>query len=68
MDFTTRGIFLLKCIISGLIPVEYNFLHWKNKKMLLQGALVGLTLGLFYQMKMTFEKELILLNGVIDLC
>ena len=30
-------------------------------------SLVGLTLGLFYYMKMTFEKEMFLLNGVIDL-
>ena len=36
-------------------------------KRLLQGVLVGLTLGLFYHMKMTFEKEMVLLNGVIDL-
>ena len=28
---------------------------------------MGLTLGLFYHMKMTFEKETFLLNGVIDL-
>ena len=28
---------------------------------------MGLTLGLFYHMKMTFEKEMLLLNGVIDL-
>ena len=28
---------------------------------------IGLTLGLFYHMKMTFEKEMFLLNGVIDL-
>ena len=44
-----------------------NFLHWQNKKRLLQGVLVGLTLGLFYHMKVTFEKEMFLLNGVIDL-
>ena len=36
-------------------------------KRLLQGVLVGLTLGLFYHMKMTFEKEMYLFNGVIDL-
>ena len=28
---------------------------------------MGLTLGLFYHMKMTFEKEIFLLNGVIHL-
>ena len=28
---------------------------------------MGLTLGLFYHMNMTFEKEMFLLNGVIDL-
>ena len=28
---------------------------------------MGLTLGLFYHMKMTFEKEMFLLNGAIDL-
>ena len=28
---------------------------------------MGLTLGLFYHLKMTFEKEMFLLNGVIDL-
>ena len=28
---------------------------------------MGLTLGLFYHMKMTFEKEKFLLNGLIDL-
>ena len=28
---------------------------------------MGLTLGLFYHMKMTFVKEMFLLNGVIDL-
>ena len=27
---------------------------------------MGLTLGLFYYMKMTFEKEMFLLIGVID--
>ena len=72
MDFITRGIFLLKCINSGQIPVELGCqhitLHWQNKKRLLQGEiLVGLTLGLFYHMKMTFEKEMFLI-GVIDLC
>ena len=30
-------------------------------------SLVGLTLGLFCYMKMTFEKEMFLLNCVIDL-
>ena len=49
-----------------------TFLHWQNcvenKKRLLQGVLVGLTLGLFYHMKITFEKEMFLLSGVIDLC
>ena len=73
MYFITRGIFLLKCIISGLIPIELGcqhiILHWQNKKRLLQGViLVGLTLRLFYHMKMTFEKEMFLLIGVIDLC
>ena len=29
---------------------------------------MGLTLGLFYHMKITFKKEMFLLNGVIDLC
>ena len=43
-----------------------NFLHWQNMKRMLQGVLVGLTLGLFYHMKITFEKEMFLL-GVIDL-
>ena len=28
---------------------------------------MGLTQGLFYHMKMTFEKKMFLLNGVIDL-
>ena len=28
---------------------------------------MGLTLGLFYHLKMTFEKEMFLLIGVIDL-
>ena len=43
-------------------------LHWQNKKRLLQGViLVGLTLELFYHMKMTFEKEMFLLIGVIGL-
>ena len=36
-------------------------------KRLLQGVLVGLTLGLFYHMKMTFKQEMLLLYGVIDL-
>ena len=43
-----------------------NSLHWQNKKRLLQ-VLVGLTLRLFYHMKMTYEKKMFLLNGVIDL-
>ena len=29
---------------------------------------MGLTLGLSYHMKMTFEKGMFLLSGVIDLC
>ena len=29
---------------------------------------MGLALGLFYHMKMTFEKEMFFLNGVIDIC
>ena len=67
MDFISCGIFLL--IISGYIPVELYFLHWQNKKRLLQGVLAALTLRLFYHMKMTFGKEMFLLNSVlIDLC
>ena len=58
----------MKFIISGIRMSTYNILHLQNKKRLLQGVLVGLTLGLFYHMKMTFEKEMFLLNGVIDLC
>ena len=40
-------------------------MNYNNKKRLLQGVLVGLTLELFYHKKMTFEKEMFLLNGVI---
>ena len=69
MDFITWGIFLLKVSFLDKYLLNYNFMHWQNKKRLLQGVLVGLTLRLFYHMKMTFEKEMFLLNGVIiDLC
>ena len=69
MDFSTKGIFLLKFIISGQIPVELGFSALaKQEQAASRSSSVGLTLGFFYHMKMTFEKEMLLLNGVIDLC
>ena len=35
----------------------FSFLHWQNKKRLLQGVLVGLILGLFPHMKMNLKKR-----------
>ena len=65
MDFITRGIFLF----HPELGCQHIILHWQSKKRLLQGViLVGLTLRLLYHMKMTFEKEMFLLIGVIDLC
>ena len=51
------------------MPVELGLSALaKQEEAASRSSIVGLTLGFFCHMKMTFEKEMLLLNGVIDLC